>query len=1396
MIYLSKLKPNQYYSPNTVVKMPERLKTPKKGVLFTVLAPSISAEFEYIAKTDYIKFSNLWRYVIGKQFRLNIFGHKNMKYVPNENGEITELLSKYNQEQNGNFSKIDTITTLRNTVKTDTIKGFNTLYEINYDFYDLIFKNGSDVRFNDVKIHDYFQCLSEAFLPIKNNAAWSTFHEKYLIIPLELWGDKSTYRIAKPSRKNSTFIQEFIQFIESSNDKFLQVFEGFTLVFEFENKWIRIEPNLIESPSEMCSIIKAFIKRISVGAQKSKKQIQEEEQALKEAKVLSAIDEELTQNFEKTNVDASRISDQKLEDLQASILVDINDDGVAIVTQGLDDAERNGNDAVISAKLEGKSLANYKRDEMLRKKYAELKIGDKTISSLLEHDASSEKLEDYTVDIDTINPDLKNIPSYNFSRAYNEELGWYDFAGIITHFASCNPPLYLVKDPQIKDISDTENRMLLCTLTYEDEMRKRHKFSFKMPTWYKDRYLRINGQQWNIIHQKMLFPVSKTEANLCQVSTNYNKIRMTRYGTNISSKTTKLRKLLLSDDGEFNLKSVQIEIGDNTSTNNIYPTTIEFDSLAEKLNKLKIGSLVVYFNMKDAITLIGMPSTNLGVDDSCIYPFALDNKSKTKYYISGASNIVYDHTGKVYGQFSDFIISVIGKYNEGFDKLFSQIPAGSKFIYTRAKILNKQVPLILILSAADPGGLRSVMDKAQIKYEFTKSQPRNVDYDNRGIIRFNDGFLVYDRYPYENSLLMNGLSVIPTREFNYFDMASRETYIDIFDILFASRNLIDGIENFYYLLIDPITEDVLARIHQPTTFVELLLYANAKLSDNSYRLDADYFESRIRSNEILNVFLYQEMCKAYAMWKIGKSPTFSIPEDAIIKRCMESNIIESHTKLNTVLELENERQIKLKGPGGMNEDRSFTLDKRAFHPSMMGIVGMNSVPSGEVGINRHLTLNANITNPRGFVMINKGRDEYNGTELNTPGELLNTFATESADIERVAMAITQSKHLVPTEPSQSLVSYDMERLLPHISTDFSFPAKHNGKVIEIKEDIMIVQYENGMYDDIDLGETVDKNTDGGFFIVNRLKTDLKVGDKFKKHDVLAYNPMFINEKDEFGDYCSSVGTLARVAIISNGNVYEDSGEITERFAERAATKITKEKAVLISPYANIKRMVNIGDEVLADDPLIIFDDTKDEFTSQMLQSMASNLDDEDELLSSSMPVTAKFGGVVKDIKIYYTIPVEEMSPSLQKLIKKYNANIKRREDVISKYIPQESQNTILYPSKPVTPDSSGRVNGKKIGNNVKIFFYIETYDIAGIADKFTNYTAIKMTICRTIPKGLEPFTKFNPTRKVDVTTSAIGIYKRMCLDIIKIGGIGKIMVSRKFQLRNKYLDRLKKEVKK
>lgn len=1398
MVHINKFKPNTPYNPKTKVRMPEKVKSPKKGTLYTILAPSIEAEMSYIADSEYLVFNNLWRYVITKRFPVKVQGQSLMKYTPNSNGDITAMITNYNSSKNINFSKLDSVTTIKENQKLDTIKGFNTLLEINYELYQQVFNNEHDKRYFYLKMSSFFSNMKGAIKAFTEHPAYAALDNRYLIIPLHYWGSKDDYKNLKFVPKTSTFINVLLNFMENNIDEFNDIFEGYTILLDYENKWFKLEPASYEFASDMTADIRKFIKRcIMISENKTTKaEVAEDEKNLREVKLTSAATEEVERNLEKSNINPENLTEERLENLENLVKVEIDDDtGEAKVVQKLEKLQsEEAMEDLINAKLEGKTLANYQRDKVLRKKYTELKINDDNITDLIEHDVEAEKIPEYKIKTASINEDMANIPSYNFEKSYNEELAQYDFANILIHFASCKPALYLINDPIVEDISDTENKMYKCTVTYEDETRKRHRFSFKMPKWYKERYLRINGQLWTIIHQKMLFPISKTEPNLCQVSSNYNKIRMTRYGTNISSKITKLKKILLAEDQKYKVK---IERGNNIIPNNIYPTTIEYDSLGEDFYKLKLKTITIFFNMEDAIALVGMPKDDIfsKINDSCIYPLGIDNASKTKFYISGSSNLIYDDKGETYGELSDFLIDKIEKENAGFAKEFDGLSAGTKFTYTRAKILHYEVPLVLIVSAADPGGLQAVLNKGHIKHEFHTTRPTKMDKDNQGVVQFNDGFLVFDRYPYENSLLLNGLSSFPTREYNFFDMDSRDTYIAIFDDMFSNRTMIDGIENFYYLLIDPITKDILNRIHQPDKFTELMLFANAKLSDNSYRLDADYFESRIRSNELLNVFLYQELCTAYANWKIGRTPTFSIPEDAIIKKCMESNIIESHTTLNTVLELENDRQVKLKGPGGMNEDRSFTMDKRAYLSSMRGIIGMNSVPSGEVGINRHMTLNCNITNPRGFVEINK--DEYNGTELNTPGELLNTFGTESADIERVAMAITQSKHLVPTEKSsESIVSYDMERVVPHISNDFSFVAKNNGKVVEIAEGIMIVQYEDGTFDDIDLMEHPDKNTDGGFYIMNTFVTDLKVGDKFEKHDVLAYEPKFIKPKDEFGDYTSSVGTLARVAIVSNGDVYEDSGVITEKFANEVAAKITKEKSIILSQYSNIKKMVKIGDKVVANEPLLLFDDTRDEFTSQMLSTMAANAGDEDEILSSSAPLFSKVSGTVKDIKIYYTVPVEDMSPSLQKIIKEYNASVKKREKVINKYIDSRDQNTFLTPSEPIEPDAQGRVNGSKIGSGVKISFFIEVRDVAGVGDKLTNYTAIKMTTCKVIPKGLEPFTKFNPDRKIDAYTSTIGLYKRMCLDVFKVGGLGKILISRKWQLKNKYLERLEKEVKK
>ena len=75
-------------------------------------------------------------------------------------------------------------------------------------------------------------------------------------------------------------------------------------------------------------------------------------------------------------------------------------------------------------------------------------------------------------------------------------------------------------------------------------------------------------------------------------------------------------------------------------------------------------------------------------------------------------------------------------------------------------------------------------------------------------------------------------------------------------------------------------------------------------------------------------------------------------------------------------------------------------------------------------------------------------------------------------------------------------------------------------------------------------------------------------------------------------------------------------------------------------------------------------------------------------------------------------------------------------------------------------------------------------------------TALKGVTSYVIPRGLEPYAETDPDRKIDAFLSCIGVYKRMCLDIIKVGGLTKICVEKKRQLKEKYADRIKAELKK
>ena len=1417
LLKLSVLKPFTFYRSKSPILLPIDVRKPQRNSLLTVLAPTALDAIKWAADGDnVVRARNIANYFIPKYFEGKLFGTSAIRRNPAEEMKIAEFLEVVKSEP-GQFDKVNFVS-YKSNMKTDVLRGYNVYYDTSY-LIQLVLENPKDHRLLAKKMEELAPMITAHLHGDKKLYHLDKYIINTVIIPVNLWSDNiKDLNIFKKTSKDN--LGQFVNLF-NTNESFKNMFSGYRVLLVNHNEIMVLDPALIPDDAKdgfIFNTIKMFLKRCKSTDTKieTESDSPEEAEEIAQAENVSKRENTTEKVIKAVIPDKATVPKETVKKVAAAVAASaaakpgkpapkirvvpvVSDDTGSeiepekVTVSNPEEAEETGEkkltaaQIITQARLSGQSIGNYQRNELLKERYKDLQIDNRPIQEVIK---SEEKyvIPKKKVKANTINPAYKELRAYNFEKAYNDNLFMHDLARILLHFSKCSPALYLLNDPVIEDISTDIDKLYMVTVEYEDENRRRHKFKFRLPKMYQDRYLFLSEQKWNIIHQKTPFPVTKIGPDRAQVVSNYNKIMMERYGQNVSAKITNLKKILEGANCPKHVKPIR---GDVSRLNKAHLTTIEFDELGSKFNKITVDGTSIYFSVDDA-TAIVPPHTNKS--DNTLYPIAANRRSEKYYYLSGTTNHVFDADDNDLGELSDWLVDLISEKHPEFKDQFDDVSAGTKFMYVRGKISGTWVPLILIMCAADPGGLTAVMDKAKLNYTFTPSRPRNLDVNNKGVVAFTDGYLIYDRYPYENSLLMNGLSVIPSKTYSYYDMGNRDTYVEIFDLLYKRRNLIDGIENFYYLEIDPITEDVLNHLGLPTEFTSLLLYANGVMADNAYAMDSAYEQCRLRSNEIVMARLYDLLAKAYELFK-NKDEKFSIKENALVKALLEERIVDPHSKLNIALELEGDNQVKLKGPHGMNEERSFTLEKRAYHPSMQGIIGMNSAYSGEAGINRHMSLNSNVIDARGFVQPNK--KDYDGTELETPAELLNTFDVESSDPERVAMAISQAKHCVPVVDSQpSLVTYDMERVAPYMSNDYTTVAKNSGVVKEIANDIMIVQYDDGTYQDIDLGESPNKNTDGGFYIMNQQITDLKVGDRFEADQIIAYDPKAISDKDMFGDYLADTGTLARVAIVSNGAVYEDATYLTDDLAERMSTYITIDKTVHLSRFSNVKKIVKKGQHVQANEPILYFEEADDVFSSQMLQQIAEESEDEDEITASMAPVFSKVTGVIKDIKIYYICDIDEMSPSLQKLVRSYNAEVSKRHKTIEKYIDPRDAQTIVPPCEKVTPDSTGRVKGKKMPKDIMIEFYIEYRDKMSGGDKMSNMYALKGVCCDIIPKGLEGFTEFNPERKIDAYLSAFGLFKRMVFSLEKTGALTKILIEKKRLMKNKYLDRINEEINK
>lgn len=369
----------------------------------------------------------------------------------------------------------------------------------------------------------------------------------------------------------------------------------------------------------------------------------------------------------------------------------------------------------------------------------------------------------------------------------------------------------------------------------------------------------------------------------------------------------------------------------------------------------------------------------------------------------------------------------------------------------------------------------------------------------------------------------------------------------------------------------------------------------------------------------------------------------------------------------------------------------------------------------------------------------------------------------------------QSKHVIPVKKSSPvLISNGFEETCRfNLSTDFVVNAKEDGKVVEYdeKHQLMVVEYKSGAHQAVNLAPTIVKNGGGGFFESNILVTRLKVGDKFKKDDALAWNKDFF-QNDKINGCRLNIGTLSKVAIMSTYDTHQDATFITEKLSRDAGSEMCFQRAVVLGKNANVTQMVKVGDEVEIGDSLIQFDTSfEDESLNEFLAALSKDPRLEKEIMDSSRNnIKAKTAGVIEDIKIYSSVDLDELSPSLQRIVKKYYNEIDQKKKILSKYDKEGSivkcGVMITEPTGKVEPNKYGVIRGQKVEDSVLIEFYTKHTELLEVGSKIANFTALKNTICEIVPKGYEPYSEFRKDEEISSIIASNSILKRMTPSIL------------------------------
>jgi len=395
------------------------------------------------------------------------------------------------------------------------------------------------------------------------------------------------------------------------------------------------------------------------------------------------------------------------------------------------------------------------------------------------------------------------------------------------------------------------------------------------------------------------------------------------------------------------------------------------------------------------------------------------------------------------------------------DVLCSDALTSTPIEWTQANIINQTIPLVYIL--AYRFGLKTLLDMIKLDYTFyPQAKDAVVNVDDYAV-EFDDGVLVFNRYPLSRSLIAAGLLWADLRSISWRNMNIPEIYGTILNQKRMTVGVLKGLNGFFDFFVDPITETVLEKMKEPITFGELLLRANVMLTDYHAEESSSVKLHRFRLYERFNGIVYNEIYRALANHR--NNPTtkksFSINPEAVFQKIVQDATVSPNEVINPVHEVKQRAIFTFTGGGG-RMGRSFTPKDIVYPQDALGVISESVPDSGKVGITSYLSASPNIDDIHGLPKPYKPGDVLEPPQILSVANMVMPGGTTD-DGKRANYLGIQISHYVPNhdEGETLAVRTGYDAVLPHLSSEvFATSAEDNGivEIVDDKQKVVKVRY--------------------------------------------------------------------------------------------------------------------------------------------------------------------------------------------------------------------------------------------------------------------------------------------------------------------------------------------------